>query len=173
MNLPFKFTFAATNDYGILWNPYSLASNGTDKVNSVLSGLTDLMAASVLPPLGEVYLQGLSIMTDDTGAAPVTLGWYDTETDTFHALYPILTTALAGGGIADLNLDPGFYLPTGPTVFAALRMDGAGAGVVSGHVRLYVPPPSTQAGPGQEVGYLLDSNGKIVTDENNHPLLNG
>lgn len=169
MNIPFKFTYAATNDYGVLFNPHGEATTGTDKANSVLAALPDLSVAELVPPLNGVRVTGLTVMTDDAGDVPVTLGWWDVTNDVFYALYPILATSVAGGGVQDMDFGEGYRVPVGNLL--CLRNDGAAGGVVSGHVRLYVQPADTVGRDGGPQPLLDEQNGYALTDELNHPIL--
>lgn len=170
MNIPFKFTYAATNNYGVLWNPHNLATGGTDIANALLTALVEPTKVGMVPPLGNVYVTGLVIMTDDVGLVPVTLGYYDTVAGAFVALYPILTTAVSGSGVSDVAIDS-LYLPLGKTGIPCLRNDGAGAGVVSGHVRLFVPPPASLSASDNSMPLTDEANGYALLDQVGQVLL--
>lgn len=175
MNVPFRFTFAATNDYGVLWNLHNAVTGGTDVDNDAYLDIPDPVAAGVILPLGECWVTALSIMTDSAGAVPCTLGYFDVAANAFVPLYPILATAGANGGISGLDFGEGWYIPGGSNYIPAIRNDGAGAGDVSGHLRLYVPPYFTAAGDivGAAVVALRDEDGELIRDESDFPIYSG
>lgn len=171
MNIPFKFTFAATNDVGALWNPYGVVT-GIDVNNTILTSLPDAAAVGLLPPLGSVVMTGVCVMTDDGGDGACSVGYYDTDTSAFVALYPVLAAAVAGGGFVR-DLGDGVRIPCGPTKVAAIRYDGATGGVLSGDLRLWCDSEYAAMSPlsGLAVGYAFDENGALLLDESSLPVL--
>lgn len=167
MNIPFKFSYAAQNDYGLLWNPHALATNGTDKVNSILANLADPARFGLIEPTGDAELEAIVCVGDPTTPAAVTFGLFDTATNTFHAIYPLPASGVAGGGVADIAITDGFHCPLGTTVIPCLRNDTNAAGIVSGHVRIRVVPPATSR---DAFLPLFNDDGTVITDGNNHPL---
>jgi hypothetical protein len=131
VNIPFQFTFTATNQYGLLWNPWGNTSVPDDIANTFSSPVT--------PPDYGVHITGLSIMTPD-GDARCILGYYDTSGGgTFTALYPIDATEIAGGGIVR-DFGDGFWLPLSATKIPVLKYVGVSGGVVGGDIRIHKIP---------------------------------
>jgi hypothetical protein len=170
MNWPFDFTFAAQNDYGVLWNPHGLTT-GADKGNGIYLGLPNPLLVGLVEPQGDVYVSGIVVMGDDTAPAAVTLGYYDTALSAFVPLYRVRASGVAGGGVADIALDSLLLPLAGGTRVACLRNDTNAAGSVSGHLRLYVPPPSVVDPNHMPLQPLTDEDGDPLFDETHHMLL--
>lgn len=169
MVYPYQFTFTGSGaEYGILWNPWGTTPPATALDNLILTLMPDLAGALLLPPAGPFWVVGMSALVGSGGNGAFTLGWYDTVTAAFVALYPVPSTAVAGGGLLGPFGD-GLYIPAGATKLPVLRYDGSGGATVSGHMDLWFSPVLTASGlpsfdPVQdEAGApILDELGNVV-----------
>lgn len=170
MIIPFKFTFVTTSEVRALWNPYAV-STGIAGNNEILLNLVDPLIANLLPPRGSFCITGICVQTNGSGDAACTFGYYDTATAAFVALYPILTTAVAGGG-ATFPIDNGVFIPAGPTRVPAVRYDGAAGGVLGGHVAIHFTPDvsMTNDSLAEQLIPLFDEDNLILFDENAQQL---
>ena len=135
MNYPFKFSFTATNQHGVIWNPsgYTVGSsidNTGDPANGTLATEASLNAVT-----GKIWITGLSIQVDGSGGGKCTLGYFDPAGGgNFRPLYTVLATDVAGGGLIR-DFDTGFLIPAGTV--PCFRHDGSGAAVIAGDVRVF------------------------------------
>lgn len=105
-------------------------------------------------------------MTNATGDADCTIGYYDTATTAFVALYPIVTTAVAGSGVVHQKMASGFRIPAGSTRIPCIRYDGASGSVITGDIGIFAE--QTYVGSGATaVTYdpLLDDAGQPLRDD--------
>lgn len=169
MNIPFKFTFTgAGTEYGILWNPWGTSPPATAIYNTVLTELTDPIGVSLMPPTGKIELQGFAVLADADGDGACSIGYYDTVLSAFVSLYPIGSTAVAGGGISR-DMRDGIHMPLSATKIPCLRYDGVDGAVLTGDLHV-IPNPPTFVNNRLEFQPLLDESGAAILDEAGNPL---
>ena len=152
----------------MLWNPWG-TTIASSVVNEAYRDTVDPVSIGVIPPYGQARIVGIQINTN-AGGAPVTFGYWDTVLAVFCPILPILVTNVAGGGIVD-TLPEGFEIKFSATKIPCLRQDGAGAGIVVGHITVATPPVSTGFGDVSPRHFVTDENGDIIYDANNYPIL--
>lgn len=175
MNIPFSFTFSGTGtEYGILWNPWNAAEPATAVANDILKNLVDPLIVGLVPPNGPFWVDDFTIMTDSTGDCKVSIGYYDVTAAAFVQLYSVVTTDVAGSGVAHGKMKTGLRVPASATAIPCVRYDGANGSTLTGDLGLFVP--ASYAATGASVGtfeILLDEAGVPLKDETGNLLYAG